>query len=67
MLVLHGLDDHTVPAEDAEQLVERGPSATLRLVPRADHRNLDGFLEILPEVVAFLRDALTQPPVDRDA
>ena len=67
VFVLHGLDDHTVPARDAERLVERGPSATLRLVPGADHRSLDGFLGILPEVAAFLRDALTPRPSDRDA
>jgi uncharacterized protein len=60
VLVLHGLDDHTVPTSDAERLAERGPSATLRLVPGADHRSIDGFLPVLPEVVAFLHDALTQ-------
>jgi uncharacterized protein len=38
VLVLHGLDDHTVPTNDAVRLAERGPSATLRLVPGADHR-----------------------------
>jgi uncharacterized protein len=66
VLVLHGLDDHTVPADDARRLAERGPSTTLRLVPGADHRNLDGFLPVLPEIVAHLRDALTPTPADRD-
>jgi len=66
VLVLHGLDDHTVPADDAKRLAENGRSATLRLVPCADHRSLDGFLPILPEVVAHLHDALAQAAVDRD-
>lgn len=67
VLVLHGLDDRTVPAGDAERLVSSAPSATLRLVPGADHRTVDGFLPVMPEVVAFLRDALTQAPAGRDA
>ena len=66
VLVLHGLDDDTVPTDDAKRLAEHGPSATLRLVPGADHRSLDGFLPVLPEIVAHLRDALTQTPTDRD-
>lgn len=66
VLVLHGLDDHTVPADDAKRLAESGPLATLRLVPGADHRSLDGFLPVLPEVVAHLRDALKQTPAQRD-
>jgi uncharacterized protein len=67
VLVLHGLDDHTVPISDAQRLAESGPSAILRLVPGADHRSLDGFLPILPEVVGHLRDALTQTPTGQDA
>jgi len=67
VLVLHGLDDETVPIDDAERLAESGPSATLRLVPDADHRSLEGFLPVLPEIVAHLRDALAQTPADRDA
>lgn len=66
VLVLHGLDDHTVPPDDAVRLAEAAPAATLRLVPGADHRSLDGFLPVLPEIVAHLHDALTQTPVDRD-
>jgi len=65
VLVLHGLDDHTVPTDDARRLAESGPSARLRLVRGADHHSLDGFLPILPEVVAHLRDART--PSDQDA
>jgi uncharacterized protein len=67
VLVLHGLDDRTVPLGDAERLAASGPSATLRLVPGADHHSLDGFLPILPEVVEHLRDALTQTSTDRGA
>lgn len=66
VLVLHGLDDPTVPANDAERLAAVGPSATLRLVPGADHRSLDGFLPVMPEIVAHLRNALTPSPADRD-
>jgi uncharacterized protein len=58
VFVVHGLDDDTVPADDARRLAENGPSATLRLVPGADHRSLDGFLPVLPEVVAHLRDGI---------
>lgn len=65
VLLLHGLADHTVPVKDAKRLADRGSSATLRLVEDADHRDIDGFLPVLPEVVAHLRDALTQPPADR--
>jgi uncharacterized protein len=67
VLVLHGLEDHTVPIVDAQRLAESGSSASLWLVPGADHRSLDGFLPILPEVVAHLREALTQTPSDQDA
>ena len=66
VLVLHGLDDPTVPTGDAERLARSGRSATLRLVPGADHRSLDGFLPVLPEVVAHLHDALTSPHAERD-
>lgn len=66
MLVLHGLGDQTVPAADAQQLAAAGRSTTLRLVPGADHRSLDGFLPVLSEVAAHLRDALMQTPADRD-
>ena len=59
VLVLHGLRDTTVPVHDAQRLASAaaGP-ATLRLVPGADHRDLDRFLPVLPEVVAFLHDHL---------
>lgn len=67
VLVLHGLDDRRVPTDDAQRLAESGPSATLRLVPGADHRSLDGFLPALPEIVAHLREALTRTPTDPDA
>jgi pimeloyl-ACP methyl ester carboxylesterase len=58
VLVLHGLGDTTVPPHDARRLAEQGPSATLRLVPRADHRSVEGFLPVLPEVASYLHDAL---------
>ena len=67
VLVLHGLDDHTVPTDDARRLAENGRSVTLRLVPGADHHSLDGFLPVLPELVAHLHTALTQTPSDQDA
>lgn len=63
VLVLHGVDDVTVPAADAARLAEAGGAATtLRLVEGADHRTLDGFVPVLPEVVAFLRSALARAP-----
>lgn len=62
VLVLHGLADTTVPPHDARRLAEEGPSATLRLVPRADHRTVDGFLPVLPEVAGYLHDVLSGVP-----
>jgi len=67
VLVLHGLDDRTVPADDATRLAANNPSATLRFVPGADHHSLDGFLPALPEILAHLRDALEQESIDHDA
>ena len=66
VLVLHGLDDPTVPVIDAERLAQSGPAVTLRLVPGAGHRSLEGFLPVLPEVVAHLQTALAVPS-DHDA
>lgn len=61
VLVLHGLDDRTVPCRDAIRLAEAGgPSATLRLVPGADHRSLAGFLPVIAEVVTHLQAAVSQ-------
>jgi uncharacterized protein len=60
VLVLHGLDDPTVPTDDATRLAEHGSSTTLRLVEGADHRSLDGFLPVMPEIVAHLHDALAR-------
>ena len=66
VFVLHGLGDTTVPPHDARRLAAAGRAATLRLVPLADHRSLDGFLPVLPEVAAHLHDALA-PNESRDA
>lgn len=65
VLVLHGLSDRTVPTHDARRLADTGPTATLRFVPGADHQSLDGFLPVLPQVVAHLEQALARGPADR--
>ena len=66
VLVLHGLRDTTVPLDDARRLVAAADDATLRLVPQADHRNLDGFLPVLPDLVAFLHHHLQVIPAPTD-
>lgn len=59
VLVLHGTDDPTVPPADAERLAAAGgPATRLRLVPGADHRTLEAFVPVLPEVVGFLEGSL---------
>ncbi len=61
VLVLHGLDDDTVPWTNAVRLAEAGgPSTTLSLVPDADHRSLGGFVPVMAEVVAHLQTAVSQ-------
>ena len=62
VLVLHGMRDTTVPVDDARRLVGAADDAVLRLVPAADHRHLDGFLPVLPDLVAFLHDHLQVTP-----
>lgn len=68
VFVLHGLQDTTVPLDDARRLAAaaRG-EATLRYVPEADHRTLDGFLPVLPELVGFLHEHLQLAPTDDPA
>ena len=64
VLVLHGRNDSTVSSVDAARLADAGgPRTTLRIVPGADHRSLEGFLPVLDEIVGFLRTSLT---VERD-
>lgn len=58
VFVLHGLQDTTVPLDDARRLVAAADDAVLRFVPQADHRSLDGFLPVLPDLVAFLHEHL---------
>lgn len=60
VLVVHGLDDTTVPAADATRLASAGGSATsLELIPGADHDDLDAFAPAIPRVLAHLQAALT--------
>lgn len=60
VLVLHGREDPTVSSLDAARLADAGgPRTSLRIVPGADHRSLEGFLPVLDEVVGFLRTSLT--------
>ena len=59
VLVLHGRDDSTVSSVDAARLADAGgPRTTLRIVPGAGHRSLEGFLPVLDEIVGFLRASL---------
>lgn len=65
VLVLHGMDDRTVPPRDARRLAAAGRDVTLRLVPDAGHDRLDDFLPSLPEVARHLATALaTSPSLD---
>lgn len=58
VLVVHGLEDTTVPPQDAVRLAEAGPTAILRLVPGAGHDRLEDVLPVLPEMVDHLQAAL---------
>lgn len=61
ILVVHGLDDRTVPPIDAQRLADAGGSnATLLLVPGADHRRIEGFEPVLGEIARFLETSLTE-------
>ena len=60
VLVLHGLDDRTVDPADAVRLANAGGlDTTLRLVPGAGHRSLEGFEPVLDEISRFLRTSLS--------
>ncbi len=62
VLVVHGLDDPTVPTGDATRLAEAGgPTATLELVPGADHGDLHAFEPVIPQVLLHLQASLTSP------
>lgn len=63
VLVLHGMDDQTVPPRDARRLAAAGRDVTLRLVPDAEHDRLDDFLPSLPEVAQHLVTALATSPI----
>ncbi len=62
VLLVHGLDDTTVPPTDATRLADRGLQAgrpvALRLIAGADHRSLDTLLPVAAEAAAFLRRSL---------
>lgn len=62
VLLLHGLDDTTVPALDAMRLADAataaGVTAMLRLIPGADHRTIDAFLPATAEAAHFLAAAV---------
>ncbi len=69
VLLVHGLDDTTVPPTDATRLADRGRQAdrpvALRLIVGADHRSLDTLLPVACEAAGFLVRALepTHRPV----
>lgn len=58
VLVVHGLADATVSADDAVHLAQVGPTAELLLVPAATHDDLGGYLGVMPQLVAHLRRAM---------
>ena len=62
MLILHGLNDRQVPAEDARTLATRHPSAELRLIPGADHR-----IRHDPRAVAVLLGWLGRQAIDQSS
>lgn len=62
VLILHGLNDRQVPADDARQLAARLPGAELRLIPGADHR-----IRHDPRAVAVLLGWLEGQVVDRSS
>jgi len=65
VLVVHGLEDTTVPARDAARLVDAGGRrATLRLVPGAGHREVEPFLPLVPEFADYLAVALADAPAE---
>lgn len=62
LLILHGLNDRQVPADDARSLAARNPSAELRLIPGADHR-----IRHDPRAVAVLLGWLERQAVDQSS
>ncbi len=62
LLILHGLNDRQVPAEDARALAARNPTAELRLIPGADHR-----IRHDPRAVAVLLGWLERQAVDQSS
>jgi uncharacterized protein len=62
LLILHGLNDRQVPAEDARSLAARHPSAELRLIAGADHR-----IRHDPRAVAVLLGWLGRQAVDQSS
>lgn len=58
VLVVHGLADRTVSADDAVHLAQVGPTAELLLVPAATHDDLEGYIGVMPQLVAHLRRAV---------
>ena len=62
LLILHGLNDRQVPAEDARILADQHPGAELRLIPGADHR-----IRHDPRAVAVLLGWLERQAVDQSS
>lgn len=62
VLLVHGLDDTTVPPTDATRLADRawqaGRPVALRLVSGADHRTVEALLPVAVEAAGFLVRAL---------
>lgn len=57
VLVAHGLDDVTVPVEEARKIMARadGESASLLLVEGATHDSVEAFLQSGDQLIEFLR------------
>jgi len=66
VMVVHGLDDATVPVEEARRLHRARPDAELLLVP-GDHDLREALAPHAPRIVGFLAAALAEPPAAVDA
>lgn len=62
LLILHGLNDRQVPAQDARELAAAHRGAELRLIPGADHR-----IRHDPRAVAVLLGWLSRQSVDQSS
>ena len=60
MLVVNGADDYFVPAQDT-RVFEGRPGVTVELIPGTGHCAMSKAGEVIPKVVAWLRDQLGIP------